>query len=264
LKSKAVIIIVGAVISMVYFLGCGSPGIKTAPTAQGQFALAKKEYDKKHYLSAIEGFRKVIFNFPGATMVDTAQFYLAMAYYENEDYELASVEFNRLASNYPKSSYVDDGEYLAGVCYFKNTPENYALDQDELKKAITIMEDFIAENPDSPLVTDAKQIILAARSRLARKEYENGALYFKVADYRAAEIYFQLVIDEYTDTEYAAKALFKLAESSFKLKDYTKASDRFNNFISVYSGNEMIPDANEYLKKIEHKQKMDNASGAAK
>jgi outer membrane protein assembly factor BamD len=243
---------------------CGAPGIKTAANAEEQFALAKKEYDKKRYLKAIEGFQKTIFNFPGASSVDTAQYYLAMSYYENEDFELAAVEFNRLIANYPQSEFIDDAQYMGGVCYFRNTPKHYALDQEDIKRAISAMEDFIVDNPDSPLLDDARNIILMAKTRLAHKEYENGLLYYKMSAYQAAAIYFQLVIDSYTETEYAPKALFKLAEANYKQGKYLEAQEKFNNFIVLYPSDPQLSKAREYLEKLASKLNTANVSAIAK
>lgn len=240
--------------------GCGMPVVRQAPNAEEQFALAKKEYDKKHFITATEGFQKVIFNFPGATVVDTAQYYLALSYYGNEEYELAAVEFKRLTSSYPRSDFVDEAQYMAGICYLKNTPGHHALDQEDLKRAIKVLQDFIIDNPDSPLVEDAKKDIRNGLTKLARKEYENGMLYYKMYDYKAAEIYFQHVIDNYTDTEYAAQALFKLSEVAYKRAKYANALDKFNNFITVYSGNELISKAKEYIEKITRQLETADAS----
>ncbi|MEW6013992.1 MAG: outer membrane protein assembly factor BamD [Candidatus Zixiibacteriota bacterium] len=240
----------GLILLIGMIFGCGSPGIKTADNAQEQFQLAKREFDKKHYLKAIEGFQKVIFNFPGATVVDTAQYYLAQSYFQNEDYALAAVEFNRLISNYPKSDFVDDAQYMAGVCYFKSTPGHYALDQEDLKKAISAMEDFIVDNPDSPLLESAREVILKAQTRLAHKEYENGMLYWKMSDLVAAEIYFQLVVDEYTSTPYGSLALFKLGEVNYRLQRLATALEKFNSFLSIYPTHELVPEAKEYIARI--------------
>ncbi|UCD94084.1 MAG: outer membrane protein assembly factor BamD [Candidatus Zixiibacteriota bacterium] len=231
-------------------LGCGKPALRMANNAQDQFALAKREFDKKHWLKAVEGFQRVIFNFPGATIVDTAQYYLATSYFENKDYELAAVEYQRLMSKYPMSSFLDGAQYMTGVCYLENTPGHYALDQEDMKRAIQTLQDFILDNPDSPLVEDAKKAILDGQSKLARKEYENGMLYFKVYDVKAAEIYFQYVVDNYTNTKYAALSLFKLSELEYKKGKYPEALEKFNNFIKVYPGSDLVPKANEYIDKI--------------
>jgi len=241
--------------------GCTANKAKLAGTADDQFQLAKREYDKGKYINSIEAFQRVVFNFPGATIVDTAQYYLAHSYYGNEEFELAAVEFNRLMVNYPHSLFFDDAQYMVGVCYLKNTPKHHALDQEDLKRAIVALEDFILDNPDSPLKVDAKASILEARSKLAHKEYANGMTYFKMYSYEASRVYFQKVIDEYTDTDFAAMALFKMAESFYKQNKFDESKTKFDSFLSIYPENELVEKTREYLEKLSGKQKSENAEG---
>lgn len=260
---KRAIICLPVFLSIIIFMigGCGGGPKYAGSTADEQFRHAKKEYDKGHYLNAIDLFQRVLFNFPGATVVDTAQYYLAHSYYGNKEYELAAVEFSRLLTNYPRSPFIDNAQYMVGVCYLKNTPKHYGLDQEDLKKSMDALEDFIIDNPDSPLIEDAKKSILEARTKLARKAYSNGMTYLKMYSYKAARIYFQMVIDDYTDTEYASRALFKIAESYFKEKKYSEAEGKFGNFLTLYPDNEWIPKAREYLEEISYWLSIQNASG---
>jgi len=257
---KTSILLLGIIV-LLMITGCSVNKAKMAGTPEEQFRLAKREYDKGRYFNAIDAFQRVIFNFPGVTVVDTAQYYLAHSYFGNKEYELAAVEFNRLLVNYPRSVFTDDAQYMVGVCYMKNSPRHHALDQEDIKKAIVALEDFILDNPDSPLVADAKASILEARTKLARKEYENGITYFRMYSYKASRIYFQKVIDDYTDTEYAAKALFKMAESYYKQERYTESKAKFDNFLNLYPDNELVAKAGEYLEKISDKLSMENAAG---
>jgi outer membrane protein assembly factor BamD len=234
----------------VILAGCGGNALKNAPTAQQQFEYAKKKYDKEKYYDAVEGFQKVIFNFPGTTIVDTALYYLALSYYGNKEYELAAVEFQRLTTSYPLSDFVDEAQYMAAVCYLKNSPGHYGLDQEDLKTGVRMMEEFVIDNPDSPILTDARNQISQGYTKLARKEYENGILYLKMYDLTASSIYFQHVVDNYTNTEYAALALYRLSEIEYKRGNYVEAMDKFKSFISIYPGNEMIPEAQEYIDEI--------------
>jgi len=250
-------------LGVVYLTGCGGKSVLLLPSADMQFEAAKKEYDKKHYLKAIEGFQKTIFNFPGATVVDTAQYYLAMSYFQNEEFELASVEFNRLMLNYPRSDFADEAQYMVGICYTESTPGHYALDQQDLRKAITALEDFLVDNPDSPLVPEAKDRIKEARNKLARKAYENGITYFKMYSYEASRVYFQHVIDEYTDTDYAPEALFKYAESLYKEKKYTEADEKFHQFLGVYPVHPLKDKVDGYLRKIADSNIRDKEENAA-
>lgn len=258
---KTNLFISGIMAALLMLSGCTANKAKLASTAEEQFRLAKREYDKKKYFNSIDAFQRVVFNFPGATVVDTAQYYLAHSYYGNKDFELAAVEFNRLLVNYPRSAFTDDAQYMVGICYMKNSPSHHALDQEDIKRAIVALEDFILDNPDSPLTVDAKASILEAHTKLARKEYENGITYFKMYSFKASRVYFQKVIDDYTDTEYAAKALFKIAESFYKQKKYSESKTKFDNFLALYPENELGEKSRKYLKKMSEKPSTENAAG---
>lgn len=258
MKARFLILVI---LGLLIILGCGANRAKMAGTADEQFRLAKRDYDKGRYFNSIDAFQRVIFNFPGATVVDTAQYYLAHSYFGNKEFELAAVEFNRLLANYPRSTFSDDAQYMVGVCYLKNSPKHHALDQEDIKKAIVALEDFILDNPDSPLKEDAKASILEANVKLARKEYENGITYFKMYSYEASRVYFQKVIDDYTNTVYAAKALFKIAESFYKQKLYNESKTKFDSFLSLYPDNELAKKCREYLEKMSDKLNIENASG---
>ncbi len=230
--------------------GCGGPRTHLIDDPRLLFDQGMSDFQNAKYPSAVEKFQRLVYNYPGAVFVDSAQFFLGQSYYGNKEYALASVEFNRLVSNYPLSPLNDDAQYMTGLCYFKGTPGHYGLDQEDLKLAVAAMNNFVLDNPDSDLIPDAQKIILDARTKLARKDYESGVLYIKMYDLRAARIYFQLVIDEYTDTPYAGMALYQLAEIDYKEKDYQAASDRLNHFLNIYENSELAGKAKKLLEEI--------------
>lgn len=193
-----------------------------------------ERYQKQKYLEAIDAFQAIVFNYPGATVVDTVQYYLALSYYGNEDYTLASVEFNRLLLNYPASVYASQAQLMKAVCLYEGTPEHHGLDQTDLETAIRQFEDYIVDYPESVALTDARAYLAKARARLAQKYYQAGIVYIRLSDYRAAKIYYQKVIDDFTDTEWGPKAAYQLAECHFLEHDWTGAQERFENFRIVY------------------------------
>jgi outer membrane protein assembly factor BamD len=233
--------------------GCGGMTMKNYATAELQYRNAMVEFQKKHYLKAIDGFQKVIYNFGGSSVVDSAQYYLATSYYNQNDFFMAASEFERLTNTYPGSPFVDDAQYMAGLCYFKSAPGSYGLDQDELQKAIETLTDFVTDNPESELADDARAAIAKANERLAHKRYENGRMYYRLGYYDAAEIYFQSVIDEHTNTEWSARALFYSAQIKVKQKKFSEARDIINNFLVVYPNHEYHDKAVKLLGKIDAK-----------
>jgi len=90
---------------------------------------------------------------------------------------------------------------------------------------------------------------MLARTRMARKYYESGVVYVRLNAPNAAKKYFQIVIDDYTKTEYASKSAYYIAESEMKLGNYDEAIRQFDNFIAVF------PDHEWHDKALKYKQK---------
>ena len=242
ITSFIIIMVLGAVLLQ----SCGGNKTTTLMTARESFDAGLAKYENKKYLSAIEKFQSVIYNFPGDALVDSAQYYLGMSYYHNDDFELAGVEFNRLAVNYPSSEFFDEAVFMKAVSFFEATPDNSGLDQSDLSTAINLFNDFLIDFPESEYREAAEEYLLAARTRMAQKYYRNGVVYQRIRAYKAAQIYFQKVIDDYTDTEFAPEATFNFALMDLKLKNYIDAQNKFNNFITVFSENELVEDARKY------------------
>ena len=225
--------------------GCGGPRPLSKMTARELFEEGTKKYEKRKYLRAIEIFQACVYNYPGDAIVDSAQYHLALAYFGNKEYEVAQVEFNRLVMNYPSSVYFEQSVFMRAVCFFEATPKHHGLDQSELETAIRQFEDFIIDFPESVVVSDARKYLLVARSRLARKFYDAGIVYSRIAAYRAAQIYFQKVIDDFTDTEFAPLATYEYALMDLKQGNFDEARSRFKDFQAVFTDHEKAGRAHE-------------------
>jgi outer membrane protein assembly factor BamD len=226
-------------------LGCGGGTNLSRLNGRELYELGMSKYEKGKYLDAIAALQAAIFNFPGESHVDTAQYYLALSYFGNKDYVLAQVEFNRLLVNYPASAFASQSQLMKAVCYFKGTPTNYGLDQTDLETAVTQFQDFLVDYPESDAVPEATRYLNEARSRLARKYYESGIIYIRLHDFRAARIYFQKVVDDYTDTEYAADGSYQIAECYYQEKKWDEAHERFENFKTLWPDHQLAAEAAE-------------------
>lgn len=234
-----------AVILLLGLLACGSSTNFTGMSARQLFDYGLEKYQAEKYLTSIDAFQAVVFNYPGVAFIDSAQYYLALSYYGNKDYTLGGVEFNRLLLNYPSSSFAPEAQLMKAICYFEGTPKHYGLDQSDLQLAIEQFEDFLVDYPESPALEDCKTYLKIARTRLAHKHYVNGMVYVHVRDYRAARVYFQKVIDEYTNTEYAPMAAYEIADTYFNAHDWDKAHEQFENFSIAFADNQLAPKAAE-------------------
>ncbi len=235
-----------AVLALTVLLAsCGGPPKVADLGPRELYEVGKQQYDKEKYRRAVDYFQSIVFNFPGNSVVDTAQYYLGLSYFGSEEYELAAIEFNRLALNYPSSEFFENAVFMRAVSVYESTPKHHGLDQTELEQAIIQLEDFLIDFPESELVPDAKKYLNAALTRMAHKYYDAGLVYERIGAPKAARIYFQKVIDDYTDTEYAADATYHYALMELRLKNYDDARRQFENFAAVFDQHELVDEARE-------------------
>jgi len=243
--SKFAVISLFFICSCALMLSCGGKKSLSYTSARELYDKGIDFYEREKYVKAIEAFQLIVYNHPGESIVDTAQYYLALSYFGNEEYQLARVEFNRLIINYPSSAYAVNAQFMQAVCFYEGTPTHFGLDQTDLREAIKLFEDFIIDHPESELVNDANNYLLIARTRMARKYYESGIVYVRINAFTAAKKYFQIVVDDYTDTEYAPRATYYIAESELKLGNYDEASRQLANFALVFPDHEWVDQAFE-------------------
>ncbi|MCB2201858.1 outer membrane protein assembly factor BamD [bacterium] len=230
-------------LSIITVVGCGGRQSLSNLTARELYTEGLQRYNDHKYAYAIEYFQTIVFNFPGESLVDTAQYYLALSYLGNKDYKLASVEFNRLIQNYPLSVYATHSQFMTAVCLYESAPDHYGLDQTDLKTSVKQMEDFIIDHPESELVPQVQEYIREGRQKLAHKLYSSATLYYRIRAYDAAKIYYQQVVDDYTDTEYGPDAVFYIAKCDFERKRFDDARTRFQNFVSIFPDHDLAAQA---------------------
>ena len=79
---------------------------------------------------------------------------------------------------------------------------NFYHDQDSSLKAITQIQEFLDDFPNSEYSKDADKLINELRTRLAEKNMETGKLYIKLKAYDSAMTSYEVVVNEYYDTKF--------------------------------------------------------------
>ena len=132
-------------------------------------------------------------------------------YYEAED------AFNKVISNYPTSEWTEPSRYQIASCRAA-TSKGPDYDQGAAREAKEKFEEFVKDHPDAVLSQDAQKNINSLREKEAASRLGIARFYEKQKAYDAARIYYTDVIDNYSDTPWAAKA----AESLKKLEKKKK------------------------------------------
>jgi len=259
MNSKSLVLVAGSlvVLSFMFGLGCGPKAPKTILDAEDQYALAKREFEQKHWDQAIVEFQKLIFNYPGAGFIDSAQYLLGMTYFNQEEYPLAVAEFSKLLISYPTSHLADDAAFMVAKSDFEMAPKA-ELDQTHTQKAVDELNNFLDDYPESDRREEAQNLLNSCRDKLAKRAYKAGHLYYRMKRYSSALIYFRMVLNEYHDTEWVGRAQFELAEVFYKQKEYDKAKAEYKKFLQDFPGDKLAKKAKKRLDKLEKKSTAGN------
>jgi outer membrane protein assembly factor BamD len=218
---------------LVLLVSCKSSEVQKPLSAEERFALGKQKFDDKDYVEAIVDFTTVKLQFSGSSVGDDAQYYLGECHYMQEEYLVAAEEYQTLRRSMPSSPLVPLAQYKTAMCYYDLSPKS-SLDQVYTKRAVDEFQTFIEYNPTHELVHDAEAKIQELNTKLSKKLYDAGRLYMKMENYKAAVLYFELVIEKYHDTEFAGPAYLGKARALVERKHYGEARDELDKFDQKY------------------------------
>lgn len=239
------------IILSVFIYSCSSSegsDIKTDDPERA-FRLAKRKYDNKDYLEAIDDFSLIKIKFPGTSVSDRAQFYLADSYYHREEYILAAYEFEGMLKNYPLSPLLPETRYKLGLCYYNLSPK-YSLDQEFTNYAIDELQLYIELYPEDKNVRDAEKKLNELKGKLAYKNYRTGILYMKMDDYKAAALYFKSVYEEYVDSDWADDAMLGEAEALINAQKNDEAKRVLERFHKLFPKSTLKSKADNLMRSI--------------
>jgi len=211
--------------------GCAGsiPSIPDAPPAI--LAKADSYYNRSKFFQATELYKAFLSRYPGDDRSDYAQYRLAESYFNDQEYTLAAVEYQLVISNYGYSDYVDDALFQVGVCYWRETPK-VVRDQQKAQDALSRFEQFIQTFPSSPLVPQARDYVVKIHARLAEKAFLSVKWYYRTKKYTAALIYCDKIIDNYTDNEFYARALYYKGLILLQRGKRDEAAEQFSQVLS--------------------------------
>lgn len=196
---------------------------------QRQFDLGVKLLEKKadgnSFLRTLSGtdygiieiFETVIKNAPYGELAPVAQYKIGLYLMEREEYIEARDAFEKLVNDYPESEWVKAAKYQIALSDSeRSTGAHY--DQEVTSAAVEEFQNFVKTYPEAELSAEAKEKVHALRDKEAENNFVIAKFYEKQKNYESARIYYQVIVDDYSATPWATKALEKLQSISLKIK----------------------------------------------
>ncbi len=201
-----------------------------------KYKAAFKYFDKGKYKKAADLFENLKLVTQGTPQEDTVNYYLALSNYRYGDYINAEPNFASFITVFPRSPFAEEAQFYRIKCLYEST-YRYELDQMPTKKAMTIIGEFMYDNPGSSFYPECQAMMKEFMERLDRKSFESAKLYYTMEDYKAAHYALKNVLKENADNQYREDVLYYTALSSYKYAFNSvkyKQKDRYLTFIDDY------------------------------
>ena len=160
---------------------------------------------------AIEIYQHVVDHAPYGEYADKAQMRLGECYVRQNRYEEANRAFQRVVDEYPGSPLLEQAKFKVAFCA-RQLSLKPSYDQSATDEAITWYEKFIAGNPNSDLIPQARESLKQLRTIKAEGLVKIAHFYEIQGKPSSAAVYYRDIVEQYSDTDLAARAVAKLKE----------------------------------------------------
>lgn len=203
---------------------------------QAKYKMAFELFDAGKYVKAAETFESVSLGTKGTAQDDTVQFYWGLSNYRFGDYQTAESNLAQFIATFPLSPFTEQAQYLRISCLYKMT-YRYELDQTPTYKALTEMNIFQIENPNSEYHDEVAKMSDNLHERLDMKAYKSAYLYYHMEDYLAAHYALRNVLKDNADNRYREDVLYYTAMAAYKYAYNSvpdKQHERYLTFVDDY------------------------------
>lgn len=196
--------------------------------------VADKYYEKKKWKEAIALYERLPNLVAGTDLLPTVTYKSAYANYYDKNYKLAGHQFKNFSVTYPQDPRKEEAAYMAALCYYEGSLD-YNLDQENTKSAINELQEFVSQYPNSEKSKNINQLIDELSYKIEFKAFENARQYYKIGEYKAADVTFQNVLDDFPASKLKPKIINYLMKSKSQLamnSIYDLKKDRLNTAIN--------------------------------
>jgi outer membrane protein assembly factor BamD len=195
---------------------------------------AEEFYDIKQYAKSNVLFEELLTVYKGTKNFESIYYKYANTFYFQKNYLAASYHFKNFADIFPKSEKTEECEYLNSLCLHNLSP-NYTLDQTNTVKSIGELQTFVNTHNDSKYVNEANKLIDESREKLETRDAYSANLYYKIREFKAANIAYEQIIRKYPDSKNTDFYHYMMVKSKYEYalnSIPTKQEERLNNALA--------------------------------
>lgn len=178
--------------------------------------VANEKFEKKKWADAIALYERLTNLVAGTDDAADVVYNSAYANYYDKNYKLAGHQFKNFAVTFPQDKRAEDASYMSALCYYQGSMD-YNLDQTNTDLAINELQTFLNNYPNAEKAKNINDLIDELTYKLEFKSYENARQYYKMADYKAAAVAFENVLEDFPSTKLRPKIYDYMLRSKYEL-----------------------------------------------
>lgn len=209
---------ISLIVLSVILLSCKTEMDQAMKSADKDFILkvANDKFAKKKWTDALALYDRLPNLVAGTDDAPNVVFNSAYANYYDKNYKLAANQFKNFVISFPQDPRKEEAAYLAALCYYEGSLQ-YNLDQSNTESAITELQNFLNEFPDSERAKNINQLVDELTYKLEFKAFENAKQYYKMGEYKAAIVAFENVLEDFPATKLRPKIYDYVMKSKYEL-----------------------------------------------
>ena len=218
-------------------------------TKEQAFQKGEDHFNRRKFQRARSYYTHVYENYPNDPLGRRSLLRIADTYYEQGDpvnLVEAQYKYRDFINRYPTSEQADYAMLRIAMCSFRQM-EKPDRDQAKTKEAIEKFDDMLKTFPNSPLRAEAEGKRLEALDRLARHEHIVARFYIKRGSHTAALQRLNYLIDNFPQYNDRAGAFYDLGNALTNLGRKGEARLYFERIVSEFPQSEYAERAKRRL-----------------
>ena len=196
--------------SSVFFSACGGNLLYSGLTIEEVWALGLQAREQEEWQDAAEAFEFVVLT-PGFNRAAEARLLLAEVKYGDGRYIEARSEYQRVIDRWPADTAAVTAAF--GVCRsLVGLSPITQRDQSFTRQARLSCRQVEADLAGTVIGLDARRLADEMQLKLAEQDYDTGLHYQKRGLFDSALFYFEQVVSEFSETEWAPWALYQMVD----------------------------------------------------
>jgi len=211
-----------------------------------------EELEDGHWFQAREYFQRLVDTYPRSENRPNAKIGIGDTYMGEgrvDSQILAAAEYREFLQFFPLHERADYAQYQLAQSYSRQMHSS-ARDQSMSHDALREVETFLRAHTTSPYRAEIEELERAIRDRLAEAEFRVGLFYHRSENWVGCLLRFQHVLDEYPNYTRMDQVFFHIAETYRKVGALDEAAPFYDRVLNEFPESEYADDSTKRLAEI--------------